>query len=68
MKIYTPEGTELMTIDRVETTPAGIVIAGTIMGAMPMTGVIRASELKAGRKFLSVRLVRTALAMMFRRG
>ena len=65
MKIFTPEGTELMTIDSVETTDAGIVIAGTIMGAMPMRGVLRGSELRAGRRFLSAKLVWTAIKMFF---
>lgn len=65
MKIFTPEGTELMTITSVETTETGIVIGGTIMGAMPMKGVIKAAELKAGRKFLSAALIWRGLKMFF---
>lgn len=65
MKIYTPEGTELMMITSIEPTEAGIVISGTIMGAMPMKGVIRPAELKSGRKFLSGKLTWRGLKMFF---
>jgi hypothetical protein len=64
MKVFTPEGTELMTITSVEATPGGIVIGGTIMGAMPMKGVIRPSELRAGRRFVSFKLAWRALMML----
>ncbi len=67
MKVFTPEGTELMTIETVEATEAGIVIGGTIMGAMPMRGVIRPAELKSGRRFLSFALIKRAVAMFFGR-
>lgn len=65
MRVFTPEGTDLMTITSVEATKDGIVIGGTIMGAMPMKGLIKANELQAGRKFLSFRLILRALKMFF---
>ena len=67
MKIFTPDGSELMTITSVEATAEGIVIGGTIMGAMPMKGIIRPEEMKAGRKFLNFALVMRALKMFFGR-
>lgn len=67
MKVFTPEGTELMTITSVEATDAGIVIGGTIMGAMPMRGVIRGEELRAGRTFVSWKLIMKAIRMLFGR-
>lgn len=67
MKIFTPEGTELMVIDSVAPSPEGIVVAGTIMGAMPLKGVIRPAELRAARRFLSARLVWAALRMLLGR-
>jgi hypothetical protein len=67
MKILTPEGAELMSITSVEMTPQGIVIGGTIMGALPMKGLIVAVELKAGRKFVTMGLVWRALKMLFGR-
>lgn len=56
-----------MTITSVEATDAGIVIGGTIMGAMPMRGVIRGEELRAGRTFVSWKLIMKAIRMLFGR-
>jgi hypothetical protein len=67
MKIFTPDGSELMTIETVEATEAGIVIGGRIMGAMPMKGVIRPAELKSGRRFLTFALIRRGVLMLFGR-
>ena len=67
MKVFTPEGTELMTIETVEPTAAGIVIGGTIMGAMPMRGLIRPAELRASRRFLSIALIKRGVMMFFGR-
>ena len=64
MRIFTPEGTDLMTITSVEATKDGIVIGGTIMGAMPMKGLIRANELRAGRRFASVGVIARAFKML----
>lgn len=66
MKIFTQDGTELITITSVEPADNAIIIAGTIMGAMPMKGVLRAGELRSGRRFLSFRLIATALRMLVR--
>jgi len=64
MRIFTPEGTELMTITSIDATEDGIVIGGTIMGAMPMKGVLRGDELRAGYKFLNWTLVVRGLRMV----
>ncbi|WP_175345388.1 hypothetical protein [Bradyrhizobium sp. ORS 375] len=53
-----------MTITSVDATEDGIVIGGTIMGAMPMKGVVRGDELRAGYRFLSWALVVKALRMV----
>jgi hypothetical protein len=65
VKVFTPDGTELMTITTVEATPEGILIAGTIMGAMPLKGLIQPGELRAGMKFLSPKLIWRAILMLF---
>jgi hypothetical protein len=54
-----------MTITTVEATPEGILIAGTIMGAMPLKGLIQPGELRAGMKFLSPKLIWRAILMLF---
>ncbi len=65
MKVFTPDGTELMTITSVEPTAEGILIAGTIMGAMPLKGQILPAELQAGMKFLGLKLIWRGIKMMF---
>ncbi len=67
MKIFTPEGSELITVTAVEPFENGIAISGTIMGAMPMKGVLRPAEMRAGVKFASLKLIFTLLAMLFRK-
>lgn len=64
MKIFTQDGTELITITSVSPADDTIVIAGTIMGAMPMTGVLRGDELRAGSRFVTLKLIATALRML----
>lgn len=68
MHIYTPDGTELMSVTAITPHDNGIQIDGIIMGAMPMKGIVRPGELRALRKFVSVRLIWTALKMLLRRG
>lgn len=65
MRVFTPDGTELMTITSVQATNEGIVIGGTIMGAMPMKGLINPKELRSGRKFISIKLILRAIKMFF---
>jgi hypothetical protein len=65
MRVFTPDGTELMTITSVEATAEGILIGGTIMGAMPLKGLISPCELQAGRKFINLGLIWRALRMLF---
>lgn len=67
MKIFTPEGTELITVTAVESFEDGIAISGTIMGAMPMKGVLRPGEMRAGFRFASLKLIFTLIAMLFRK-
>ena len=68
MRLYTADGTELMSVLAITPCDEGILIDGVIMGAMPMKGVVRPSELRAMRKLISFRLVWTAFTMLFRRG
>ena len=67
MKLYTPDKTELIDVTAVRSQEAGLLIEGRIMGAMPMKAVLRPSELRAGFRLLSFRVVLTVLAMLFRR-
>jgi hypothetical protein len=67
VKLYTPESTELIEVTSVTPLKNGVEIEGTIMGAMPMRAVLRASELRKGMRFLKPGLVWMLVTMLFRR-
>ena len=67
MKFHTPENTDLIEVTAVRPHANGILIEGTIMGAMPMRAVLRPAELRRGFSLLSARTVATLIAMMFRK-
>jgi hypothetical protein len=67
MKMQGPDGSELIEVLDVQPHENGLLLSGQIMGAMPMKAVLRPSQLRAGLKFVSVRLVFRLIAMLFRR-
>jgi len=67
MKFFTPDKTELIVIERVAPHPDGLLIDGTIMGAMPMTAVLTPAELRRGFRLLRLRTVIALIGMLFRR-
>jgi hypothetical protein len=62
-----PDGSELIEVVDVQPHAKGLLVSGQIMGAMPMKAVLKPSELRAGFKFLSPRLVMTVISMLFRK-
>ncbi|KND19417.1 hypothetical protein ADZ37_10585 [Pannonibacter phragmitetus] len=67
MKMQGPDGSELIEVLDVQPHENGLLLSGQIMGAMPMKAVLRPSQLRAGLRFVSVRLVFRLIAMLFRR-
>jgi hypothetical protein len=67
MKFHTPEKTDLIEVTGVRPHEDGILIEGTIMGAMPMKAVLRPAELRRGFSLLSLRTVATLVTMLFRK-
>jgi hypothetical protein len=67
MKLYTPEKTVLLDVTSVQPHPEGILMAGKIMGTMPMKAIVRPEELRAGFRLLTVRLFFRLTSMLFRR-
>jgi hypothetical protein len=64
VKLYTPDGSELLTVTSLEASNQGLVISGTIMGAMPMKGVLRGAELRAIWKFMTWSVIRKVCGML----
>lgn len=67
MKLYTPDNSELIEISAVAPSPDGLVIEGTIMGAMPMKAVLKPAELRRGFRLLTFRSALAAILMLFRK-
>jgi hypothetical protein len=67
MKLYTPEKTDLIEVTAIRPERNGVVIEGTIMGAMPMRAFLRPRELRSAFALLRPRIIFTLLAMLFRR-
>jgi hypothetical protein len=66
VKLTTPEKTDLMVVERVAPHPDGLLIEGTIMGAMPMKAVLSPQELRRGFRFLKLGTIMALIRMMFR--
>ncbi len=67
MKLHTPEGNELMEVSRVAREGDALVVRGIIMGTMPTRAVIRPEELRAAFKLLSLSLIFSVIALLFRK-
>lgn len=67
MKLYTPEKSVLLDVTSVQPHPDGLLVAGKIMGTMPMKAIVRPEELRAGLRLLTVPLFFKLVTMLFRR-
>ena len=64
MKLYTPDGNELMEVQRLEREGNVLVVRGTIMGTMPTRAVIRPGQLRAALSLLRPRLILQIIALL----
>lgn len=67
MKLYTPDNSELIDISAVVPSTDGLLIEGTIMGAMPMKALLRPAELRQGFRLLTLRSALSLFLMLFRK-
>ena len=67
MKLLTSENDELMEVSALKAEGGNLVVAGTIMGAMPIEAVLTPAELRKVFGLLSPRLALTVLGMLFRK-
>lgn len=65
MKLYTPDNSLLIDVESVTAHQDGILIEGTIMGALPMKAILRADDLRAGKNLLTWGIIRKAIKMWF---
>ena len=67
MKLHTPEGRELMEVQRVAREGNQLVVRGLIMGTMPTRAVIRPEQIRAAFGLLSWGLLWGVIALLFKR-
>jgi hypothetical protein len=65
MKLHTPDGNELMEVERIEREGDQLIIRGTIMGTMPTKAVLRPEQLRAGFSLLSIGLIFSLIGLLF---
>jgi len=66
VKLYNPDGSELMTITAIERDGKSLVIKGDIFGSMPINTLLRPNEARAGLKLMSIRKLLFLISMLFR--
>jgi hypothetical protein len=67
MKLYSPDGSELMQVDALERDGDALVIKGKVFGAMPMAARLKPEEARKGLRLLNLRLFFFLLTFLFRR-
>jgi hypothetical protein len=68
MKLYNPDGTELMTITRVKPTGRCLTIEGSLFGGMPIRTQLRPEQARAGLKLLTFGKFLFLISLFCRRG
>lgn len=67
MKLFSPDGSELMKIEALERDGDQLVLKGTAFGAMPITAQLCPQEMRGGFTLLNLKLVMFLISMLFRR-
>jgi hypothetical protein len=68
MKLYSPDGSELMEVEALERDGNSLVVKGKVFGAMPMTAKLSPGEARKGLKLLNARIFIFLLTFLLRRG
>lgn len=67
MRLYSPDGSELMKIEALERDGNKLVLKGTAFGAMPISAQLRPEELRGGFRLLSAKLALFLISMLVKR-
>lgn len=67
MKLYSPDGSELMQIQSLERDGHLLLLKGTAFGAMPIVAQLRPEEMRGGLRLLNFRLVTFLVSMLLPR-
>jgi hypothetical protein len=67
VKLHSPDGSELLTINALERDGNSLLIKGKVFGAMPMNARLKPEAARAALKLLTPRLILFLLTLPFRR-
>jgi hypothetical protein len=67
MKVFTPDKSELMSLTSIRREGADLILAGKIMGTMPMKAVIRPEEARQALAMLDFKTILFLLTFLFRK-
>lgn len=67
MKLTTPDGTEVMQLEGIERNANDVALKVVVMGAMPMTVVLKPGEARKALRMLDWRLWFFLASFLFRR-
>jgi len=68
MKLFGSEGVLLMEVESIAARDRNLHIKGKMMGQVPMTVVLRPSDLRAVMKMMSLPVIWQGIKMLFLRG
>jgi hypothetical protein len=68
VKLYSTDGSELLTVSALERDGNSLLIKGKVFGAMPMNALLKPAEAREALKLLTPRLILFLLTLPFRRG
>jgi hypothetical protein len=67
MRLYAPDGSEMMQVSELVVEDGKLLIKGKVFGAMPMTAALKPAEARAALKLLNGRILLFLLTILFRR-
>jgi hypothetical protein len=68
VKLYSTDGSELLTVNSLERDRNSLLIRGKVFGTMPLNARLKPEAARAALKLLTPRLILFLLTLPFRRG
>ena len=68
MKVFGPDGKEIMAVSAIEREGSMLVVKGKIFGAMPMTAKLKPAEVRKALKLMNWKTLLFVMTLPFRRG
>lgn len=67
MKLFGPDGKEMMTVSAIDRDGSTLIVKGKIFGAMPMTARLKPAEVRSALKLMNWKTMLFVLTLPFRK-